>query len=328
MVSMSKIKRFAILNIAALVVFAAVSPASAVLALDDGTAITDGSSSVTSSEVTEALKDTAGVLSASDQVSASSDGDSAIKAATAGASIDIPKDASNGVSLTGTSGTGIEISLPNAEQASDASSVATGVVAYAGSDGSANAVQATENGGVRMLTIIDNPNAPTVYDYKVTIPNGGHIELIDEGGAVVVDSTGELIAAVDTPWAKDATGKTIETYFTTDGQTLTQHINHNVAGVVYPVTADPAWFAVAAGVVAWAVGACAASVASGIGLDGIRWAIQRGDWYWNKKLEDALWNCAWGAATGGIMRFAPGSVKSWLATQIKDGARNILRWRI
>ncbi len=43
------------------------------------------------------------------------------------------------------------------------------------------------------------------------------------------------------PWAKDAEGKELKTWFTTDGLTLTQHVEHNVKGVVYPVTADPWW---------------------------------------------------------------------------------------
>ena len=58
---------------------------------------------------------------------------------------------------------------------------------------------------------------------------------------MVLDKHGKLIATIATPWATDATGKAITSYFTTDGQTLTQHIEHNVPGVVYPVTADPWW---------------------------------------------------------------------------------------
>jgi len=34
----------------------------------------------------------------------------------------------------------------------------------------------------------------------------------------------------------------VKTYFTTDAATLTQHVEHNVEGVVYPVTADPYWY--------------------------------------------------------------------------------------
>jgi hypothetical protein len=131
------------------------------------------------------------------------------------------------------------IPLPNADQSDQAQVVADGVVAYTGNDDSANAVQATEDGGVRMLTIIDNPNAPTEYNYDVTLPDGGYITINSDGGATIFNGDDTLIAAVATPWAKDANGKVIETYFTTDGSTLTQHIIHTTDGIVYPVTADP-----------------------------------------------------------------------------------------
>ncbi|NBP58697.1 MFS transporter, partial [bacterium] len=32
-----------------------------------------------------------------------------------------------------------------------------------------------------------------------------------------------------------------KTWFSTDGLTLIQHVEHNVAGIVYPVVADPWW---------------------------------------------------------------------------------------
>jgi len=200
---------------------------------------TDNSTSVNASEVGQALAYTSGVLSASDQSTTTNDADSAIVAATAGATIDVPKAASDGVTLTTSGGPRIDIQLPNADQAGDATQVAPGVVAYPASNGSANAVQADETGGVRMLTVIDNPKAPTKYDYKVTVPNGGRIELAEDGGARVVSGVGETVASIDTPWAKDANGKTIKTWFTTDGVTLTQYVKHRVRGVVYPVTADP-----------------------------------------------------------------------------------------
>jgi hypothetical protein len=178
-----------------------------------------------------------------------------------------------------------------------------------------------------MLTVIDNPNAPTEYEYGVTVPGGGHIELLNGGGAIVANANGELIASVASPWAKDANGTAIRTYFTTDGLTLTQHIDHSVAGVVYPVTADPAWFAVAAGIVGWAAARCAATALGDLGLSGVRWALRNGDWRWNKKLEDSIWACAWGIAGGGVLRFAPSSVKSWTANQIHNLTRSILRWK-
>lgn len=196
---------------------------------------------VSQGEVQQTLQNVPGVLESSDQTVAGSDADSAATVTTNGTTVDVPKDAKEGVTFGAESGPKLDIQLPNAAEASEGTQVAAGTVAYEANNGSANAVQATEDGGVRMLTIIDNPNAPTAYDYKVTVPNGGSVQITPDGGAVVLDAHQQLVATVATPWAKDAVGKAVQTWFTTDGQALTQHVQHDVAGVVYPVTADPSF---------------------------------------------------------------------------------------
>lgn len=297
----------------------------AVMALD---ATSDTNTNVSTSETTQALANTPGVLSSSDQTATTSDGDSAIKAATAGATVDIPKDPSAGVTLKNSdeSQPAIQVSLPNADRAKDATPVANGTVAYEGENGSANAVQAPEEGGVRLLTVIDSPSAPTTYDYKVTVPGGGHIELSDDGGAIVKDSNGEIAAAVQAPWAKDATDKAIPTYFTTDGQTLTQHVEHNQPGVVYPVTADP-WFLPALIAVAQtaAIG-CAVNVAQNLIWQGAQWAIRRGDWNWTQKARQAGDDCAQGAVFGFAGRFIPAAYKQYVLNSIRGTVVNYLLW--
>ncbi len=208
---------------------------------------TDNNRTVSANEVAESLSAIPSIALESTDVTTTSDVDSAIVATTSNnegtatevTTVEIPRNPEDGVTLTGNDTPTIEISLPNATAASDATVVADGTVAYPASNGSASAVQATEDGGVRMLTIIDNATAPTEYPYTVTVPNGGHIELAAEGGAIIIDNEGNTITVIDTPWAKDANGMSVQTWFTTDGQTLTQHVIHNVEGVAYPVNADP-----------------------------------------------------------------------------------------
>lgn len=55
---------------------------------------------------------------------------------------------------------------------------------------------------------------------------------------VVYDEEGKALTMVDTPWAKAANGKEAATYFGIRDNVLIQHEEHNVFGVVYPVTAD------------------------------------------------------------------------------------------
>jgi len=229
--------RLASFGVAGTLFASAIFPtASAIAAQQD--ALDANHTDVTSNDIGNALSHTGKLLEDSSTVTTTSDSHSALKAVVGGATVTVPKHAADGVTLSGQDGSQLTVQLPNAAQGSDAAAVANGVVAYAGTNGSANAVQATEH-GVRMLTVIDSPSAPTMYDYKVSVPNGGKIELDKTGGAVVRNVKGTVIATIAAPWATDATGKAVKTYFTTDGQTLTQYILHNVPGITYPVTADP-----------------------------------------------------------------------------------------
>ena len=103
----------------------------------------------------------------------------------------------------------ITIGLPNASQGGKGAKNGKGVVAYSGRDGSANAVVLADNSGVQFLTTIESKKAPTKYDYPVTLPQGGKIEVAQQngGGAVVYDAEGKLTALIPAPWAKDANGK-------------------------------------------------------------------------------------------------------------------------
>lgn len=197
-------------------------------------------SSVTAAEVGSTLRSKVGdLLSQSDNLNTASDADSAIQTAPGGNLIDIPKDPEQGVKFTAQNGPQLEIELPNANTTKDAQQVAPGTVAYSSDNGSANAVQATENGELRMLTIIDNSGAPTAYDYTITIAEGSRISIADNGGALVHDAADRPVAAILAPWAKDADGNSVATYFTTDGKSLTQHIKHTEQKIAYPVVADP-----------------------------------------------------------------------------------------
>jgi hypothetical protein len=194
--------------------------------------------SVTSAEVNQAL-DAAGVLDSSAQAKTGSDTNTALIATKAGATVAAAKDAKQGVTLTAKDGPKLMISLPNSLTAGSAQATAPGTVVYPSVTGSANAVQAVEDGSVRMLTIIDNSDAPISYDYKISVPNGGKVQITSDGGAVVLDKTQRVIATVDRPWAKDADGRPVQTWFAANGTTLTQYVKHTSPGVIYPVTADP-----------------------------------------------------------------------------------------
>ena len=191
-------------------------------------------------EIKQSLEGIEGLLSESSQVNLKSDQDSAGIVKTKNTIVDIPKDADEPVNVKA-GNTSINITLPELEGAKEGKVIAKGVVAYTSESDFSNTVQANNDGSVRMTTIIDNPNAPTEYEYKVELEEGGKIELQSDGSAIVYNNKQEPISIIAKPWAKDAEGKEVKTWFSTDGLTLIQHVEHNVAGIVYPVVADPWW---------------------------------------------------------------------------------------
>lgn len=153
----------------------------------------------------------------------------------------IPQNPEDGIGLAGKDGWGVTIGLPNANEANDAERLSDGTVVYSATNGSANAAVATGD-GVQVLNTITNQGAPTRYDYKVSVPEGGKIEILNGGSARIVDANGNDVLYVGAPWAKDANGIDIPTHFEVDGTKLIQFVGHNNENVKYPVVADPRFY--------------------------------------------------------------------------------------
>jgi hypothetical protein len=277
-------------------------------------------------EIKSALQGIDGLLSESSEVNLKSDQDSAGIVKTNNSIIDIPKDADEPVNIKA-GNTSININLPELEGAKEGKVIAKGVVAYASESDFSNTVQANNDGSVRMTTIIDNPDAPTEYEYKVDLPTGGKIELQSDGSAVLYDNSNTTISIIGKPWAKDANGKEVKTWFSTDGLTLIQNVDHNVPGIVYPVVADPVWIPAAfVGFAVWAATACVVSVVQDLGIAGVQHAL-RGDWNWRNRLESAAWNCAGGIVFGSLGSFIPSPAKRTVVIFIRDRTIQIIRIR-
>lgn len=187
------------------------STANAVSASSDGT--------VTANDVSAALVSTTGVA----------------KPGSGHVSVGVPADSSQPVSLQGVDGRSLSVKLPQNGRAGVAKMAAAGAVAFSGTSGSASAVVPTAD-GAQMLTVIKSRKAPTTYTYNL---GASYAVPTDNGGAIIKDSDGKDVARVAPAWAKDAKGKSVPTRYTTNGNTLTQVVDHKVKGITYPVVADP-----------------------------------------------------------------------------------------
>ncbi|MFC5296791.1 MULTISPECIES: hypothetical protein [Brachybacterium] len=159
-----------------------------------------------------------------------------------GGSVGVPSDASQGVTFQEAGGETLAIQLPNSEKADSVELLEDGTFTYPDTS-SANAVVVTER-GVQMLTAIANEEASTSYTYELDLAEEQSIQVTPSGAAMVVDAAGNTVLVFGEPWASDAEGKPVDTWFEVDGPTLTQVVDHqDTENVAYPVVSDPIFLA-------------------------------------------------------------------------------------
>jgi hypothetical protein len=105
------------------------------------------------------------------------------------------------------------------------------------------AVQATNTGAVRALVTLKDRTASTTQRFDLDLPDGAELVPDGEGGFQIVqggggEDGGRAIGAIDAPWAKDARGESVPTYYTLDGDTLVQTVKTDDS-TAFPVVADP-----------------------------------------------------------------------------------------
>ncbi|MGO4300210.1 DUF4258 domain-containing protein [Leifsonia sp. RAF41] len=99
-------------------------------------------------------------------------------------------------------------------------------------------VQDAGGGAYRALIHLESAAASGEFPFTF----GPTVDLIglEDGGVALRDADGNLTSTIAPPWAVDATGSPVDTYFSIDGNTITQHLRPTSA-TVYPVVADPFW---------------------------------------------------------------------------------------
>ena len=100
-------------------------------------------------------------------------------------------------------------------------------------------VQALEEGSLRILTILNDADAPTEYIYKVNLPIGGHMKKLPDGSIVILDKNKKFTGAFTPAWALDKNGEKVPTHYEIRGNKLIQVVEHLSLNVAYPVVADP-----------------------------------------------------------------------------------------
>ncbi|MFS0894994.1 hypothetical protein [Microbacterium sp. 179-I 3D3 NHS] len=95
------------------------------------------------------------------------------------------------------------------------------------------AVSLPEEGATRFSAVIAEQSARSP---EWTFGSGTQLLLLDDGSVSVSDADG-FIAGIESPWAVDAAGRSLDTHYEISGSTLTQVVN--TTGATFPVVADP-----------------------------------------------------------------------------------------
>lgn len=201
-------------------------------------------------------------LSSSDKYIAISDGTNT--------TIEIPKQATDAIILDAAydEDENISLKLPDEAIGSNSTITENGTVIYKNEDQPVSfAVQPINNNsfeGVRTLINIENNTAPKEYSFTFNLEEGS--KLISDSEYLgndfsskeifIVNSENKIIGIIDKPWAYDANGKEVDTYYKIDNEnTLTQVVNFTNDNA-FPIIADPS---------AWQVTRCVAAITWVIG---------------------------------------------------------------
>ncbi|ASS41176.1 hypothetical protein AXF21_04235 [Eubacterium minutum ATCC 700079] len=105
------------------------------------------------------------------------------------------------------------------------------------------------NEGVRNIFVVGAGCKKDLFSINFRLPVGAHIkysvDLLNEnkqdGSLEILDKDNNLIGAIASPYAKDASGKSLETYYKVEGHTVRQYVNHLKKGhaITYPITVAP-----------------------------------------------------------------------------------------
>jgi hypothetical protein len=187
----------------------------------------------------EAITGTADVLP--DSASASDADDIAITTID-GSSVEVPRDAGDGVSVSNGDVT-MTLGVPLAEEAQDAETTDDGTTTFTSTTGgTSTSVQALEDGGVRNVYTLAEETADPEIVIPVDLSDGAELIQDPDDGVVSLYAAQEgalvPVGTFATPWALDADGTPLSTSYTVEDGAIVQHVETTTA-TTFPVLADP-----------------------------------------------------------------------------------------
>lgn len=203
-------------------------------------AIATPAAAVDQTSATDSALTSVGGVVVEENVSAESNGDGYVAEA-GNTTVEIP-DQEQGEIVVADGVADFTIDLPDSNMQTAAQPSSLGGVSYDNNDDFTTTVLPKNDGSVQIVTVLESADAPTDYTYTITGSEGSYLQLQDDGSVVLLSADGAWEGGVAAPWAKDANGAEVETSYSVDGNTLTQHVSAT-ADTEFPVVADP-WLGV------------------------------------------------------------------------------------
>lgn len=178
-------------------------------------------------------------------------------------SVSVPLDAADSLEVDVYVAQPVYIDLPIEDSGIDMAITDEGTIVYDSGDAVDFGVQVEnptpEVQALRILSVINNSLASKEISYEYDIPDGYQMVTFDEylekyaseqeknnpsdyalfkGEVYILDEDKCIFMYIDPAWAEDAEGNSIETYYTVNGNTLTQHVLFD-ENDKFPIVADP-----------------------------------------------------------------------------------------
>ena len=101
------------------------------------------------------------------------------------------------------------------------------------------------DGSLRAAVVVRSAAAPKSYAFRLTLPDdvgalrnaAGGVDLVRRSPSRKVVGT-LLVGRLEVPWAVDANGRAVRTWYAVDGNSIIQHIDFGPASA-FPIVADP-----------------------------------------------------------------------------------------
>lgn len=194
-------------------------------------------------DVAEALGNVAGLFRGTVALRPQADGSPAPVSA-ADTNVTPPEDSADQLDIRSAGDPVLTLGLPAAGQASKISYSTEGLALYPALGPSVSgAVQLLDDGAVRVMVVIHDPEALERFSFPLEVP--ADVKVVDSGGGgayLFRDGDPLPVGAIESPWGRDAEGKPVPVsqVVTTDSVDLL--VSHrSVDELVYPLVVDPSY---------------------------------------------------------------------------------------